>query len=137
MPFIVKSMLKILINPPTIIQGTPENPDFSGLPSDVISLLQEAIDKGEYEVIPDPEPSPEPPNLTGLRDEISYGNRYPLVQNWYDGLLPRQRDPLQVAIANQNLSDIEHCLRPILPTDEATLAELGALLIEFNVPINL
>ena len=130
-------MLKILVNPSTIIQGTPQNPDFFGLPSDVIPILQEAIDRGEYEVISDPEPLPELPNLTGLRDEISYGSRYPLVQAWYDGLLPRQRDPLQIAITNQNLSDIEYCLRPILPTDEATLKQLEALLIEFKVPINL
>lgn len=90
--------------------------------------------------VPEPasnSPSPEPPNLTGLRGEISYGNRYPLVQDWYDGLPPRQRDPLQMAIANQELGDIEYCLLSILPTDEATLAELAALLIEFNVPINL
>lgn len=90
--------------------------------------------------VPEPasnSPSPEPPNLTGLRGEISYGNRYPLVQDWYDGLLPRQRDPLQMAIANQELGDIEYCLLSILPTDEATLKQLKALLIEFKVPINL
>lgn len=77
------------------------------------------------------------PNLTGIRDEISYGNRYPLVQTWYDQLLPRQRDPLQIAIGNRDLEEIERCLFLILPTDEETLNELVTLLTEFNVPINL
>jgi len=77
------------------------------------------------------------PDYEGLIAEIRDGTTYPLTQAWYDNLSPRKRDPLQSAIAVQDASLIQSRLIPILPTDEATLNEILALLTAFNIPISL
>lgn len=53
-------MLKILINPTTIINGTPEAPELPSNPNQA-AAIQSAIDAGDYGILPDPEPVPEPP----------------------------------------------------------------------------
>lgn len=113
-------------------------PDFSSFTEPTLSILQKAwqdfINSGqELEVVPDPEPETDPPNLIDLRDEICYGKKYPLIQHWYDNLPPRHRDPLQLAIANQDLSSIQSALMPIMPDDEPTLAEFVSLFTEFKI----
>jgi len=82
-------------------------------------------------------PIPSSPDYEGLIAEIRDGTAYPLTQAWYDNLPPRKRDPLQSAIAVQDASLIQSRLIPILPTDEATLNEILALLTAFNIPISL
>jgi hypothetical protein len=76
------------------------------------------------------------PNYDGLIDAIRLGNDYPLVKDWYNGLLPTDRDPLQLAIGSQNLPKIAYLLGAIMPTGD-TLAELIQLLADFDVPLPL
>ena len=73
------------------------------------------------------ESKPPEPNYEGLIAESRDGNTYTLIQDWYDNLNPRQRGPLEAAIAAQDEELIKNRLLPILPADQATLEQLVVL----------
>lgn len=116
--------------------GTPINPPQYWLddPNRVIlNGIAEAYAGGKYEAVPDAVPVVAP-NFELLKQEISWGNNYFLIRNWYNELLPSVRDPFQIAIARQDITAMQQCLSNMTVSVDVA-AEINELFLLCDISI--